>query len=54
MTGFPLTVFPLTVFPTQLNTDITSYDSINNFGELELGKKLNDPEPLFLRIEKEK
>ena len=38
----------------QLNTNITSFDSIDQFGALEVGKKLNDPEPLFARIEKEK
>ena len=38
----------------QLNTELTSYDSIDEFGALELGKVLNDPEPLFKRIEIEK
>ena len=36
----------------QLNTDVTSYDSINEFGGLKVGEKLNDPEPIFARIEK--
>ena len=36
----------------QLNTDVTSYDSINEFGGLKVGSTLNDPEPLFARIEK--
>ena len=36
----------------QLNTDVTSYDSINEFGGLKVGESLNDPEPLFARIEK--
>ena len=37
---------------SQLNTNITSYDSIDEFGGLKVGEKLNDPEPLFARIEK--
>ena len=36
----------------QLNTDMTSYESINTFGLLELGNSLNNPKPLFIRIEK--
>ena len=36
----------------QLNTDVTSYDSIDKFGGLKVGSALNDPEPLFARIEK--
>ena len=36
----------------ELNTDVVSYDSINEFGGLKLGSKLNDPEPLFIRIDK--
>ena len=36
----------------QLNTDVTSYDSINEFGGLKESSTLNDPEPLFARIEK--
>ncbi len=36
----------------QLNTNITLYDSIDEFGKLELGKSLKDPTPLFVRIEK--
>ena len=35
----------------QLNTNITSFDSISSFGQLEIGKKLEDPKPLFLRID---
>ena len=35
----------------QLNTDITSIDSINEFGGLKVGTTLNDPVPLFKRIE---
>ena len=38
----------------QLNTTETSYDSINEFGKLKAGDTLNDPSPLFIRIEKEK
>ena len=38
----------------QLNTDEISYESINEFGKLKLGNTLNDPKPLFIRIEKEK
>ena len=38
----------------QLNTKETSYESIDTFGKLELGNTLNDPKPLFVRIEKEK
>ena len=37
---------------SQLNTDLTSYDSIQEFGQLKVGNSLNDPEPLFKRIEK--
>ena len=36
----------------QLNTKNNSYDSINNFDGLDCGIKLNDPKPLFQRIEK--
>ena len=36
----------------QLNTDKTNYESIQEFGQLEEGKSLNNPEPLFKRIEK--
>ena len=35
----------------ELNTNMTTYDSIDKFGGLELGNKLNDPEPLFQRID---
>ena len=38
----------------QLNTTETSYESINEFGKLKVGDILNDPKPLFIRIEKEK
>ena len=38
----------------QLNTDETSYESISEFGKLKVGSTLNDPKPLFIRIEKEK
>ena len=34
--------------------DDTTLDSISEFGGLKVGDKLNDPKPLFLRIEKEK
>ncbi len=36
----------------ELNTELNSYDSIKEFGKLEIGKSLNNPEPLFIRIEK--
>ena len=38
----------------QLNTNLNSYDSINEFGKIEVGSVLNDPKPLFIRIEKSK
>ena len=38
----------------QLNTNETTFESINEFGKLKLGDTLNDPKPLFVRIEKEK
>ena len=38
----------------QLNTTEKSLDSINEFGKLKVGDTLNDPKPLFIRIEKEK
>ncbi len=38
----------------QLNTDLTDFASIETFGGLESGKELNDPTPLFVRIDKEK
>lgn len=38
----------------QLNTDKVSLESIEKFGQLESSKELNDPEPLFIRIDKEK
>ena len=37
---------------SQLNTELTSYDSIQEFGQLKVGNSLNEPEPLFKRIEK--
>ena len=37
----------------QLNTDLTDFSSIETFGKLESGKELNDPSPLFVRIDKE-
>ena len=37
---------------TQLNTNLTSYESIQEFGQLKEGETLNNPEPLFKRIEK--
>ena len=36
----------------QLNTNLTSYESIQEFGQLKEGESLNNPEPLFKRIEK--
>ncbi len=39
---------------SQLNTDLTTFSSIENFGGLKVGTKLNEPEPLFVRIDKEK
>lgn len=36
----------------QLNTENKGYDSINNFDGLDSDIKLNDPSPLFARIEK--
>jgi len=38
----------------QLNTNETSFESINKFGKLKEGDTLNAPSPLFIRIEKEK
>ena len=38
----------------QLNTDNTSIESIATFDGLKPGIKLNDPQPLFARIDKEK
>ncbi len=38
----------------ELNTSVSSYDSIDEFGGLELGTKLCDPEPLFQRIDVKK
>ena len=37
----------------QLNTELKSYDSIKEFGILESGKELNNPEPLFVRIDRD-
>ena len=36
----------------QLNTENKSYDSIDNFDGLDSDIRLNDPEPLFIRIDK--
>ena len=36
----------------QLNTKFDTFESIEEFGALELGGTLNDPKPLFIRIEK--
>ncbi len=38
----------------QLNTSEKTLDSIEEFGKLELGNTLNEPKPLFIRIEKDK
>ena len=38
----------------QLNTSEKTLDSIEKFGKLELGNTLNEPKPLFIRIEKDK
>ncbi len=38
----------------QLNTEVTDFESTKVFGGLESGKAVNDPEPLFVRIDKEK
>lgn len=35
----------------QLNTQKTSLESVKEFGGLSLGTVLNDPEPIFKRIE---
>ena len=35
----------------QLNTTNTSYESINDFNGIEVGTILNDPSPLFARID---
>ena len=37
---------------SQVNTNLTSYESIQEFGQLKVGETLNNPEPLFKRIEK--
>lgn len=37
----------------QLNTNINTYESITEFGKLESNKELNNPTPLFSRIDKE-
>ena len=39
---------------TQINTDITDYDSVSKFGSYVSGTKVNTPEVLFKRIEIEK
>ena len=38
---------------SQLNTDLTNYDSVNNFGAYLSGTVVNEPIVLFKRIEKE-
>ena len=38
----------------QLNTDVTNIESVKKFGKLKFGEILNNPEPLFVRIDKEK
>ena len=38
----------------QINTDIKSYESIQQFGAYPTGVKMNQPEPLFNRIDSEK
>jgi methionyl-tRNA synthetase len=38
----------------QINTDIRTYDSISEFGKYQSGTKVNSPEVLFARIEKNK
>ena len=35
----------------QLNTNETSYESVKEYGRLEKGIVLNDPKPLFMRID---
>lgn len=37
----------------QLNTSNNHYDSLSDFNGLDIGIRLNNPEPLFLRIDKE-
>ncbi len=36
----------------QLNTNMTDYETISEFGQLEVSKKINDFKPIFMRIEK--
>ena len=36
----------------QLNTENNTFDSIDNFDGLDTDIKLNDPSPLFVRIDK--
>ena len=38
----------------QINTDIKSYDSTKEFGKYMSGTKVNNPEILFARIDKDK
>ncbi len=38
----------------QLGTDIKDYASLSEFGKLEAGKSVNEPQPLFSRIDAEK
>ena len=37
----------------QLNTDVDTYESVTEFGKLKSGRELNNPYPLFIRIDKE-
>lgn len=39
---------------SQLNTDVKEYESVKSFGGLKVGTTLNNPEPLFVRIETNK
>ncbi len=37
----------------QLNTQNNSYESLNNFKGMDYGIKLNEPVPIFMRIDKD-
>lgn len=39
---------------SQLNSEVKDYDSLKEFGQLELGIEVSDPTPLFSRIDAEK
>ena len=39
---------------SQLNSEVKAYDSLKEFGQLELGIEVSDPTPLFSRIDAEK